>query len=182
MVEFNLLPWRVYMRAYQKTQFIRYISVSAIILSLFVCIIHLRLEHRINNEKEKVAQLQDQLTQINSQINTMQKKEVVEPVLDLVNKFQRNQSQVVDFFNQLFQLAPDNIIWGAILSQDERVILTGLTTSFQSLLDFVRSFNEDENTFHTEIIKIKSLPHSSFLQFSLQFFQVIPSLPDLVEK
>lgn len=181
MVEINLLPWRIYLREYQRKKMLQYTIGSLIGMACLFFITHWRLDCQLQAERHIVMHLQKQLLVID-QSPARQHDDGNATMQRLLVQFQHNQQNVVEFFNQLMQLVPEELTLQKLVSQDEQVLLIGCAASFQALLDFVRSFNEKSDHFHAEIVKIKTLPQSDLLQFSVQFLQVIFPLSSVMEK
>jgi Tfp pilus assembly protein PilN len=181
MVDINLLPWRIYFHEYLKNQILKYgIIVLILVLVAYVTTFWV-LRSTLRAESEAVALLQKQVVAVN-QATTPLYNSQNNAALNLFTKYRRNQQQLTVFFEQLIFASAGKIIWQSILSQGAEVILVGQVTSWQILLDFVRSFEGVNKLFHADIIKVKSLPQSNDLEFSVRFSAVLLPLPKSVEK
>lgn len=180
MVEINLLPWRAYMREYVKKRNLRRFIICLVMCALSLVTLHGGLSYKLYIENHRVHQLQKQLSTMDRPSKHVSPD--IESLQVILKRFQHNQREVINFFEQLMQLTPEDIVWKSILSQDEQVILTGNTSSLQALLEFIKPFDGVKNSLRAEVMKIKTLPHSDVLQFSVQFFQAITPLPNTVEK
>jgi hypothetical protein len=181
MVEINLLPWRAYIHEYNKKQLVHLIIAALLFGLMLSLILYGWLNLCLQAKNQTVLQLQKQLT-------AMHKKPVQEQhvdttsIFDLVTKFHNNNAQFSLFFSRLMQLTPEGMTWQAMRAEEKQMLLTGSTTSFQLLLAFVKLFDNNQSSFRADIVKIKSVPHSDSLQFSLRFSGVIPPLSNLIEK
>jgi Tfp pilus assembly protein PilN len=179
MVEINLLPWRACLREYNKKKRMQLaIILSFLSLALFV-ILYGWLNAKLHTEHEIVLRLQKQWAAVHK---TPAQRDDIKSVLNRLTTLQDNQAQLSIFFKQLMQFTPEGMVWQTIIADNEQLLLTGSTTSFQLLLEFVKLFDGKQQGFQADIVKIKSLPHSDLMQFSLRFSGVMLPLPNWVEK
>jgi Tfp pilus assembly protein PilN len=170
MVNINLLPWRRYEKMHQRKIFLKYLLLMMGIILIFI-LLQMILNHHISKEQHIILNLQKQMRAANIQQEYITNRQ--QPLVQLFHRFQHNQTQLLGFFEQVLQQAPENIVWQSILSQNQQIILTGETSSLPILLEWVKSFNDIKTLFHAEIIKIKSVKQSDRFQFSMQFFQIL---------
>lgn len=179
MVEINLLPWRTYRKEYIKNKNKQLALAVLLVFIVMGSILHFILIHQVKIEKQMIYFLHKQMINHSAQNNTKSFNNEIS-LKNIAETFQRNRLQWIDFFNRLAK--SDNIYWDAILTQDNQVILTGETNSYQTLFTFVHGYDELKNKFIMDIIKIKQSSASEMLEFSLRVYQVIYPVPNVIEK
>jgi hypothetical protein len=181
MVEINLLPWRIYREEYIKNKN-KQLALAALLFSIFVwAILHFMFIYSLKTETRVVYYLQKQSLKQSVLHTTNSFNNNAASLQNVTENFQRNRLQLIDFFRQI---TTDNegIYWDAMLTQDNQIILTGRTHSYQRLLTFIQGYDELKNKFVMDIIKMKHLSESDMLEFSLHVYQVIYPLPNIIEK
>ncbi|MBV8802091.1 MAG: hypothetical protein JO131_03835 [Gammaproteobacteria bacterium] len=178
MIEINLLPWRMYQEENIKNQNVKkiwYVLGVSIILWMSFYFIWM---YKCKITKQAISYLQQQLTTI----HLLEKQNAFTPdksIKSLTEAFQQNQSQLIHFFNEIIDSAPQEIQWGKMLSQSQEVFVTGKINSYQNLLRFIQDAMKKGYNF--ELIKVKQLPETHVLEFSLRCNRILDSLPPLAE-
>lgn len=176
MVEINFLPWRVHLYEYKKkTTWYCAIAVLSCVLMLGL-ILYGWVTIKLHAKNTIILDLKKQLSPFyNRSVYTEHID--TQSALQIITAFENNQAKWIAFFQALLQLTPEDIIWQSMFVQDKQIIITGNTASFPLLLQFITRFDKNQPNAKIDIIKIKSLPHSDFIQFSLRFSNMVMSLP-----
>jgi Tfp pilus assembly protein PilN len=181
MVEINLLPWRVYLKEHTKAKNTKRIIFLLMLLVIVWIICSNELNRQWQIENQLIQQLKKQLSSVEI-LDKQNRSDSNHSIENIFAAFQKNQTQMMHFFSQVLEYNPDDIHWQNMLSQGDQIILTGETSSYQTLMEFIKVFEGVQKTFHVDLIKVKQLPGSDTLQFSLQVDQVIYSLSPFFEK
>jgi len=175
MVEINLLPWRIYQDEYIKNKN-KQLALAMLLFSISIWVIlHFVFIYQSKIEKQVIYYLHKQILNESSQTKLTDEKSFE----NITALFQRNRLHVIDFFRRITK-DNEGIYWNTMLTQDDQIILTGKTNSYQTLLTFIYHCNEEKNPFVMDIIKIKQSSESDMLEFSLHVYQAIYPLPKTI--
>lgn len=171
MIEINLLPWRAILRAENaKRKKFFLICLGALTLIWIVSYIGFRLITQ--NYDTTIASLQNQLTELTSQTQ----QNPINPSLLIVDQIHASQLELLDFFKVLAQEMQGMIVWSAIVSKNNYILIRGNTDSFAILADFVGAYNMKNKVLPIDILNAKKNNDASSLQFNLRLARSVPSL------
>jgi Tfp pilus assembly protein PilN len=170
MVEINLLPWRIYLKEHTIKRNMIKLFFSIIFLIIFCAVIHINLNNQFRQRYQVIGYLQKRMTAM----NILRKQDYPDNIrIRMLMDYQRDREQLIHFFYELMSLTPEDIHWQNIVSQEGQIILTGKTNSYHTLLEFIKMFSDIKNALQMDLLKIKQLPDSDFLQFSLKVYPII---------
>lgn len=175
MTEINLLPWRVFARKKQQRNFILWI-VGIVLSSCFLLfVLHFIGEYWVRKAKNENVYWVNQLNQISHRSQFLRKLNLEcerdQIALQLFKRVESNQIMLLDFFKQIFDIMPYEIILGEMKRHGQQIELLGSTTSANSLSQLLERLNKSKFINQVQIAKIKNEVENHQITFRISIKQ-----------
>lgn len=146
MININLLPWREYRKERSQKQ-----TVLALILSVFLGItiiffIYLGKSNYLSQQLNRNKFLQSSVNQLNIKITNLktvtEEKNQLLQELTAIHNLTLNRSAIVDIFNTLADITPENIFFKSIVLISKEMNIVGLSRFNDDISTLMRNFDD----------------------------------------
>jgi type IV pilus assembly protein PilN len=148
MAEINLLPWRDERRAELKQEFLAILGVVVAFAALIVFVVDLIISGQIQNQNDRNAYLQDNITALNKQveeIREMQRKRT--QLLDrmtVIQELQGNRPIIVRILDQLVRTVPDGVFYTKVTAREQVITINGIAESNNRVSSLMRRLDASD--------------------------------------
>ncbi|EQD65279.1 Fimbrial assembly [mine drainage metagenome] len=143
MARINLLPWRAERRKQREREFFMQLGAAAAVAVLLVIGWSMWMGMRIDNQTDRNAYLQGQITQLkaeNEQIKNLDKvRDRLLARKKIIEDLQANRSQMVHLFDELVKRTPESVRLTSMAQKGELLTLDGVAQSNAAVADYMRN-------------------------------------------
>lgn len=143
MARINLLPWRAERRKQREREFYMQLGAAAAVALLLVIGWSMWMGMRIDNQNDRNAYLQSQISQLkaeNQQIKNLDKvRDRLLARKKIIEDLQANRSQMVHLFDELVRRTPATVRLDSMSQKGEELTLDGVAQSNAAVADYMRS-------------------------------------------
>lgn len=177
MARINLLPWRAERRKQRQKEFNLMLAAAAVAGVLLSFLIISYYNGQIEGQRERIAFVKEQITQVDQQIAEIEKLDEQKARLlarkEVIEQLQSNRSQMVHLFDSLVRTIPDGVMLTAIKQDDQTLTLEGRSQSNARVSTYMRNLEGSGWMADPELAIIeargedKGLPYEFKLQVQL---------------
>lgn len=146
MKTINLLPWREEQRAQHQRQFVSWLGSSALASLLLVALIHMQVNSLIDDQGERNRYLKQQISLVEKQITEVRglrsERERMFSRMEVVQKLQRNRTELVYLFEDLARAVPDGVVLTELSQKQALFELKGIAKSNASVSQLMRNLEQ----------------------------------------
>ena len=143
MARINLLPWRAERRKQREREFFMQLGAAAAVALVLVIGWSMWMGMRIDNQTDRNAYLQGQITQLkaeNEQIKNLDKvRDRLLARKKIIEDLQANRSQMVHLFDELVKRTPPSVRLTSMAQKGEQLTLEGVAQSNAAVADYMRN-------------------------------------------
>ncbi len=143
MARINLLPWRAERRKQRQKEFGVMLAFAALAGLALWFAVNTYYSNQIDGQNERNAFLQDQITQVDTQIKEIEELDKQKARLlarkEVIEQLQANRSQMVHLFDSLVRTIPDGVVLTSIKQEGEKLTLEGLSQSNARVSTYMRN-------------------------------------------
>jgi type IV pilus assembly protein PilN len=143
MARINLLPWRAERRKQREREFFMQLGAAAAVALVLVIGWSMWMGMRIDNQTDRNAYLQGQITQLkaeNEQIKNLDKvRDRLLARKKIIEDLQANRSQMVHLFDELVKRTPPSVRLTSMAQKGEQLTLDGVAQSNAAVADYMRN-------------------------------------------
>lgn len=143
MARINLLPWRAERRKQREREFFMQLGAAAAVALVLVIGWSMWMGMRIDNQTDRNAYLQGQITQLkaeNEQIKNLDKvRDRLLARKKIIEDLQANRSQMVHLFDELVKRTPASVRLTSMAQKGEQLTLDGVAQSNAAVADYMRN-------------------------------------------
>jgi type IV pilus assembly protein PilN len=176
MPRINLLPWRDHERKERKLAFTVALGVSALAAAVVTFAVYLMFgsmidaqEHRNEQLRTEIKQLDKQIEEINDLENSKQK---FIARMEIIEKLQRSRPEIVHVFDEIVRTLPDGVYLTGVKQTDKRFQFEGVAQSSTRVSSFMRNIDASEWLRNPELVVVQTgkdkAPGSNFTLFADQ--------------
>jgi type IV pilus assembly protein PilN len=180
MAHINLLPWREELRKQKQREFGLTAGGAVVIAGLIVLLSHLHVDGMINDQKQRNAFLQNEITVLNQRIGRIQQLEAMKQDLlarmNVIQELQSSRPESVHLLDELVRTLPDGVYLNKFSQRDRGLTMEGAAQSNARVSDYMR--NIDSSDWFTgprlSLIKTTEVNRRRIANFSLRGNQKAP--------
>lgn len=160
MAHVNLLPWRAERRKQREREFYMQL-VAAFVAAVLVLLGWIFwMNQRIDNQNERNAYLQTEITQLDVRIAKIKDLEKVRTHLlarkQIIEQLQADRSQMVHLFDELVKTVPSSARLAALKQDGQSMTLDGVAQSNASVAEYMRNIEASPWMGHTDLRKTEN--------------------------
>ncbi|MEX1830038.1 PilN domain-containing protein [Luteibacter sp. CQ10] len=170
MARINLLPWRAERRKLREREF--YLQLGMAFGAALVVLIawSFWMDARIDNQGERNAYLQGEITQLDSRIGKIKELEKVRADLlqrkQIIEQLQANRSQMVHLFDELVKTIPPSARLSGMKQSADSMSLDGVAQSNSSVADYMRNIEASPWMGHADLRKTENTHDASRMPYT----------------
>jgi type IV pilus assembly protein PilN len=143
MAHINLLPWREAALKVQQKAYFTLLTVIGVAALIFVLVIHLYYQARIDGQNTKNQYLKNEIVQLDIQIeeiNTLNDKKIaLQKRIDVVEQLQRSRNVGTQVLDEIAKVIPNGIYILELEKQGNSLQLIGKSESNNHLANMIRA-------------------------------------------
>jgi type IV pilus assembly protein PilN len=148
MAHINLLPWREELRKQKQREFGITAAGSVVIAGLIVLLSHLHVDGMINDQNQRNAFLQNEITVLNQRIGRIQQLEAMKQDLlarmNVIQELQSSRPESVHLLDELVRTLPDGVYLNKFSQRDRGLTMEGAAQSNARVSDYMRNIDSSE--------------------------------------
>jgi len=171
MANINLLPWREEERKELTQQFLILMGIGVAFVIMVVFAIHVFIGNSIDNQVQRNAILQAEITRLNKALKEISDlentKEQLLSRMEVIQSLQQTRPQIVHLFDEIVRTVPEGIYLNNIKQQGKSLTIDGVAESNGRVSAYMRNIDASDwmSTPKLKIIKtIKGTLRSSEFQ------------------
>ena len=170
MAHVNLLPWRAERRKQREREFYMQLVAAFVagVLALLVWIFW--MDQRIDNQNERNAYLQTEITQLDVRIAKIKDLEKVRTHLlarkQIIEQLQADRSQMVHLFDELVKTVPSSARLSALKQDGQSMSLDGVAQSNASVAEYMRNIEASPWMGHTDLRKTENTHNATRMPYT----------------
>ncbi len=182
MAKINLLPWREDLRKDLQKEFYTVITGFVILTLCGVGFIYFLNGQKILNQKERLAILNDTVTNLTLQTEEVKRleteKQRLKERIGAIEQLQGNRPLIVRLFDEMVISLPDGVSLVSVTQKDEAVTIHGVAQSNARVSSFMKKLERSEwlENPQLDVIETKDDEGKQVSNFTLRFSQVVPSV------
>jgi type IV pilus assembly protein PilN len=180
MAHINLLPWREELRKQKQREFGLMAVGAVVIAGLVVLLSHLHVDGLINDQEQRNAFLQAEITVLNKRIGRIKELEAMKQDLlarmTVIQELQSSRPESVHLLDELVRTLPDGVYLTKFTQKDRRLAMNGAAQSNARVSDYMRNIDSSEWFTAPRLGQIKTteVDRRRIANFSLQGNQKRP--------
>jgi type IV pilus assembly protein PilN len=180
MAHINLLPWREELRKQKQREFGIMAGSAVVVAGLIVLLSHLHVDGMINNQNERNAFLQNEITVLNKRIGRIQELEAMKQDLlarmNVIQELQSSRPESVHLLDELVRTLPDGVYLNRFVQRDRGLTMEGAAQSNARVSDYMRNIDSSEwfTAPRLSLIKTTEVDRRRIANFSLRGSQRAP--------
>lgn len=180
MAHINLLPWREELRKQKQREFGIMAGSAVVVAGLIVLLSHLHVDGMINNQNERNAFLQNEITVLNKRIGRIQELEAMKQDLlarmNVIQELQSSRPESVHLLDELVRTLPDGVYLNRFVQRDRGLTMDGAAQSNARVSDYMRNIDSSEwfTAPSLSLIKTTEVDRRRIANFSLRGSQRAP--------
>jgi type IV pilus assembly protein PilN len=148
MAHINLLPWREALRKQKQREFGLMAAGAVVIAGLVVLLAHLHVDGMIQNQNERNAFLQSEITVLNKRIGRIQELEAMKQDLlarmTVIQELQSSRPESVHLLDELVRTLPDGVYLNKFSQRDRGLTMQGAAQSNARVSDYMRNIDSSD--------------------------------------
>ena len=180
MAHINLLPWREELRKQKQREFGIMAGSAVVVAGLIVLLSHLHVDGMINNQNERNAFLQNEITVLNKRIGRIQElvamKQDLLARMNVIQELQSSRPESVHLLDELVRTLPDGVYLNRFVQRDRGLTMDGAAQSNARVSDYMRNIDSSEwfTAPSLSLIKTTEVDRRRIANFSLRGSQRAP--------
>ena len=170
MAHINLLPWRAERRKQREREFFMQLGVTFVAALVVVMLWVFWMNLRIDNQNERNAYLQGEITQLDERIAKIKDLEKVRQRLlarkQIIEQLQANRSQMVHLFDELVKTIPSSARLTGLKQTGDAMSLDGVAQSNASVAEYMRNIEASPWMGHADLRKTQNSHDSSRMPYT----------------
>ena len=148
MARINLLPWREELRK-QKQQEFGIIAISSVVIAgLIVLLAHLHVDGLINDQNQRNAYLESEISILNKRIGRIRELEAMKDNLlarmNVIQELQGSRPESVQLMDELDRTLPEGVHLNTFQQKNRALTMTGIAESNARVSDYMRQIDTSE--------------------------------------
>ena len=148
MARINLLPWREELRK-QKQQEFGIIAISSVVIAgLIVLLAHLHVDGLINDQNQRNAYLESEISILNKRIGRIRELEAMKDNLlarmNVIQELQGSRPESVHLMDELVRTLPEGVHLNTFQQKNKALTMTGIAESNARVSDYMRQIDTSE--------------------------------------
>ncbi|MCG6899375.1 MAG: PilN domain-containing protein [Gammaproteobacteria bacterium] len=148
MARINLLPWREELRK-QKQQEFGIIAISSVVIAgLIVLLAHLHVDGLINDQNQRNAYLESEISILNKRIGRIRELEAMKDNLlarmNVIQELQGSRPESVHLMDELVRTLPEGVHLNTFQQKNRALTMTGIAESNARVSDYMRQIDTSE--------------------------------------
>jgi len=143
MIHINLLPWREALREQRKKEFLISLGMTAGGAFLFLLLIHLFMNGRINHQNRINQFVQNDIAFYELKIkeirNLEKEKSTLLSRMKIIHELELDRPFVVHLFDELASILPNGIFVNSVFRKDDQLTISGQATSNAGISQLMRN-------------------------------------------
>jgi type IV pilus assembly protein PilN len=148
MAHINLLPWREELRKQKQREFGLMAVGGVVIAGLIVLLSHLHVDGMINDQNQRNAFLQNEITILNERIGRIQQLEAMKQDLlarmNVIQELQSSRPESVHLLDELVRTLPEGVYLNKFSQRDRGLTMNGIAQSNARVSDYMRNIDNSE--------------------------------------
>lgn len=148
MAHINLLPWREELRKQKQREFGLMAGGGVVIAGLIVLLSHLHVDGMINDQNQRNAFLQNEITILNERIGRIKELEAMKQDLlarmNVIQELQSSRPESVHLLDELVRTLPEGVYLNKFSQRDRGLVMNGVAQSNARVSDYMRSIDTSE--------------------------------------
>ena len=148
MAHINLLPWREELRKQKQREFGLMAVGGVVIAGLIVLLSHLHVDGMINDQNQRNAFLQNEITILNQRIGRIQELEAMKQDLlarmNVIQELQSSRPESVQLLDELVRTLPEGVYLNKFVQRDRGLTMNGIAQSNARVSDYMRNIDGSE--------------------------------------
>ncbi|MGD8619343.1 MAG: PilN domain-containing protein [Gammaproteobacteria bacterium] len=180
MAHINLLPWREELRKQKQREFGIMAGSAVVVAGLIVLLAHLHVDGMINNQNQRNAFLQNEITVLNKRIGRIQELEAMKQDLlarmNVIQELQSSRPESVHLLDELVRTLPDGVYLNRFVQRNRGLTMDGAAQSNARVSDYMRNIDSSEwfTAPSLSLIKTTEVDRRRIANFSLRGSQRAP--------
>lgn len=160
MARINLLPWRAERRKQREREFYMMLLATAVAAVFIFFCASWWMGQRIDNQGERNAYLEKEITKLDEQIETIKNLERVRSQLlarkEIIEDLQSNRSQMVHLFDQMSKTVPEGLRLTSVSQAGDKLTFEGVAESSTRVATYMKSLEASPQLGRADLAKIES--------------------------
>ena len=148
MAHINLLPWREELRKQKQREFGLMAAGGVVIAGLIVLLSHLHVDGMINDQNQRNAFLQNEITILNQRIGRIQELEAMKQDLlarmNVIQELQSSRPESVHLLDELVRTLPEGVHLNKFVQRNRGLTMNGVAQSNARVSDYMRNIDGSE--------------------------------------
>jgi len=148
MAHINLLPWREELRKQKQREFGLMAVGGVVIAGLVVLLSHLHVDGMINDQNQRNAFLQNEITILNQRIGRIQELEAMKQDLlarmNVIQELQSSRPESVHLLDELVRTLPEGVYLNKFAQRNRGLTMNGIAQSNARVSDYMRNIDGSE--------------------------------------
>ena len=170
MAHINLLPWRAERRKQREREFFMQLGATFVAALVVVMLWVFWMNLRIDNQNERNAYLQGEITQLDERIAKIKDLEKVRQRLlarkEIIEQLQANRSQMVHLFDELVKTIPSSVRLTGLKQSGDAMSLDGVAQSNASVAEYMRNIEASPWMGHADLRKTENSHDNSRMPYT----------------
>ncbi|MEL7536846.1 MAG: PilN domain-containing protein [Pseudomonadota bacterium] len=172
MPRINLLPWREEQRKQRQQQFGIAAAAAIGVAALFVWIVNLFFDGRIDYQRDRNLRLENEIAQIRRSITEIedleQQKDRLLARMEIIEQLQTSRPEVVHLFQELVASVPDGVYLTGVTQTNRDLAITGLAQSSTRVSALMRNIDASPWLTDPQLDKIETVVESGNEEFRFE--------------
>lgn len=148
MARINLLPWREELRKQKQREFGVLAGSALVIAALVVLFAHLHVDGMINDQNQRNAFLQKEISVLNERIGRIKELEAMKQDLlarmNVIQELQSSRPESVHLLDELVRTIPDGVYLNKFAQRNKSLTMNGIAQSNARVSDYMRNIDSSE--------------------------------------
>lgn len=170
MAHVNLLPWRAERRKQREREFYMQLAAAFVAAVLLLLGWIFWMDQRIDNQNERNAYLQGEITQLDVRIAKIKDLEKVRTHLlarkQIIEQLQADRSQMVHLFDELVKTVPTSARLSALKQDGQSMTLDGLAQSNAGVAEYMRNIEASPWMGHADLRQTENTHNATRMPYT----------------
>jgi type IV pilus assembly protein PilN len=148
MSHINLLPWRAELNKQKQREFVFTAGGAVLVAALMVLFSHVHYEGKIENQNQRNAFLESEISILNQRIGRIQELEKMKDDLlarmNVIQELQSSRPESVHLMDELVRTLPDGVYLSSFVQKIRVLEMVGIAQSNARVSDYMRNIDDSE--------------------------------------
>ncbi len=148
MAHINLLPWRAELNKQKQREFAFTSGGAVLVAALMVLFSHVHYEGKIENQNQRNAFLESEISILNQRIGRIQELEKMKDDLlarmNVIQELQSSRPESVHLMDELVRTLPDGVYLSSFVQKVRVLEMVGIAQSNARVSDYMRNIDDSE--------------------------------------